>query len=73
MCALYRRRRRHMNRISEGTHKFNTSTRLSKLSSDEKGNRHGGDGELSRGMDDDQARSNGGNNQAAVSDYRKHC
>ena len=58
MCALYRRRRRHMNRFGEGTHRFNTSIRLSKLSSGEKGNRHGGDGELSRGMDDDQARNN---------------
>ena len=62
-----------MNRFGEGTHRFNTSTRLSKLSSDEKGNRHGGDGELRRGMDDDQARSNRDSNQAAASNCRKHC
>lgn len=48
-----------MNRFGEGTHRFNTCIHLSKLSSGKKGNRHGGDGELSRGMDDDQARNNG--------------
>lgn len=62
-----------MNRFDEGTHRFNTSTCLIKLSNDEKGKGHGGDGELSRSRDDDQTRHSGDSNQAVVNNFKKHC